>query len=179
MTNVLFRLREYDDAFRDLFGRVMRAHAEEACAASTTFAGREVIVTAPGLSASKEDPDRASTGYHTSQVTLPSGEPLKNEPFDMKVPFRFNLSDMINGDVDAFTTSVEASGVGRQYPVRAKTMTFAVPLGTLQAMRGGFKTGATVQAAQATRTDLLLETLALRHQLGVLARSHRRIRPSD
>ena len=28
----------------------------------------------------------------------------------MKVPFRFNLSDMINGDVDAFTTSVEASG---------------------------------------------------------------------
>jgi hypothetical protein len=122
MTNVLFRLREYDDAFRDLFGRVMRAHAEEACAASTTFAGREVIVAAPGLSASKEDPDRASTGYHTSQVTLPSGEPLKNEPFDMKVPFRFNLSDMINGDVDAFTTSVEASGVGRQYPVRAKTI---------------------------------------------------------
>lgn len=54
-----------------------------------------------------------------------------------------------------------------------------MPLGTLQAMRGGFKTGATVQAAQATRTDLLLETLALRHQFGVLARSHRRIRPSD
>ena len=28
----------------------------------------------------------------------------------MKVPFRFNLSDMVNGDVDAFTASVQASG---------------------------------------------------------------------
>ena len=58
-------------------------------------------------------------------------------------------------------------------------MTLASPLGTLQAMRGGFRTGAAVRAAQATRTDLLLETLALRHQLGVLARSNRRFRPTD
>jgi hypothetical protein len=46
-------------------------------------------------------------------------------------------------------------------------------------MRGGFKTAAPTCTAQATRIGLLLETLALRHQLGVLARSHRRIRPTD
>jgi hypothetical protein len=50
--------------------------------------------------------------------------------------------------------------VVRQYRVRQKPLTFTAPLGTLQAMRGGFKTGATVQAAQATPTDLLLEILA-------------------
>lgn len=44
---------------------------------------------------------------------------------------------------------------------------------------GGVRTGAAVRAVQATRTDLLLETLALRHQLGVLARSSRRFRPTD
>jgi hypothetical protein len=33
--------------------------------------------------------------------------------------------------------------------------------------------------SQATRRDLLLETLALRHQLGVLARSNKRFRPAD
>ena len=58
-------------------------------------------------------------------------------------------------------------------------LTLVSPLGTLQAMRGGFRTGAAIRSAQATRTDLLLETLALRHQLGVLARSHRRFRPTD
>ena len=42
-------------------------------------------------------------------------------------------------------------------------------------MRDRVRSGAT----QATRTDLLLETLALRHQLGVLARSNRRCRPTD
>jgi putative transposase len=36
-----------------------------------------------------------------------------------------------------------------------------------------------VRSAQATRRDLLLETLALRHQLGVLARSNKRFRPVD
>ena len=92
MANILFRLREYDDAFRDLFGRAMRAHAEEAY---------------PFL---KGIPTEPRPDIHTTQVTLPSGEPLKNEPFEMKVPFRFNLTDMIKGDVDAFTASVEASG---------------------------------------------------------------------
>src|SRR5438093_12713712 len=46
-------------------------------------------------------------------------------------------------------------------------------------MRDVFRTGAAVQSARATRRDLLLETLALRHQVGVLARSNRRFRPSD
>jgi len=46
-------------------------------------------------------------------------------------------------------------------------------------MRGGFKTAATAPAPQATRIDLVLETLALRHQLAVLARSHRRFRATD
>ena len=60
-----------------------------------------------------------------------------------------------------------------------KSFDVASPLGTLQPMRGGVRTGAAVRAAQATRTDLLLETLALRHQLGVLARSHRRFCSTD
>ena len=64
-------------------------------------------------------------------------------------------------------------------PSEQKPLTSASPLGTLQAMRGGFRTGAAVRAVQATRKDLLLETLALRHQLSVLARSHRRFRPTD
>ena len=64
-------------------------------------------------------------------------------------------------------------------PSGRKALTLASPLGTLQAMRGSFRTGAAVRATQATRTDLLLETLALRHQLGVLARSNRRFRPTD
>jgi len=46
-------------------------------------------------------------------------------------------------------------------------------------MRGGFKTTATAPAAQATRMDLMLETLALRHQLAVFARSPRRFRATD
>src|SRR5262245_26355988 len=46
-------------------------------------------------------------------------------------------------------------------------------------MRGSFKTAATAPAARATRLDLLLEMLALRHQLAVLSRSNRRFRPTD
>jgi hypothetical protein len=60
-----------------------------------------------------------------------------------------------------------------------KSLTVGSPLGILQAMRGGFTTGATVRSAGPTRRDLLLEILALRHQLGVLARSNRRFRPAD
>ena len=43
-------------------------------------------------------------------------------------------------------------------------------------MRAVITTGTAVQSARATRRDLLLEILALRHQLGVLARSKRRFR---
>jgi hypothetical protein len=46
-------------------------------------------------------------------------------------------------------------------------------------MRDVFRTGAGVQAASSTGINLLLESLALRHQLNVLARSNRRFRPSD
>jgi hypothetical protein len=46
-------------------------------------------------------------------------------------------------------------------------------------MRAVIKTGAAVRSARATRRDLLFETLALRHQLGVLARSNRRFRQAD
>jgi hypothetical protein len=41
------------------------------------------------------------------------------------------------------------------------------------------RTGGAVRSARGTRRDLLLETLALRHQLGVLARSTKRFRPAD
>ena len=88
----LFYLREYDEAFRDVLSRVIRLRGEEAY---------------PLL---KEIPTEPRPAIHTSQVTLPSGEALTNEPFEMKVAFRFNLSDMVSGDIDAFTASAEASG---------------------------------------------------------------------
>jgi hypothetical protein len=40
-------------------------------------------------------------------------------------------------------------------------------------------TVAAIRFAWSTRLDLLLDSLALRHQLGVLARSNRRFRPAD
>jgi homeodomain-containing protein len=46
-------------------------------------------------------------------------------------------------------------------------------------MRDALRTVDALRAALLTRRDLLLECLALRHQLGVLARSDRRFRPSD
>ena len=61
-------------------------------------------------------------------------------------------------------------------PSGQKPLTSASPLGTLQAMRGGFTAGAGGQGAQATRIDLLLQTLACatnsassRVRLGVFA----------
>ena len=88
----LFYLREYDEAFRDVFSRVIRLRGEEAY---------------PLL---KEIPTEPRPAIHTSQVTLPSGEALTNEPCELKVAFRFNLSDMVSGHIDAFTASAEASG---------------------------------------------------------------------
>src|ERR1700676_3696930 len=52
-------------------------------------------------------------------------------------------------------------------------------LARLQAMRDVFRTVAALRSALSAHSDLLLESLALRHQLGVLARSDRRFRPSD
>jgi len=91
----LFYLREYDQAFRDVFSRVIRLRGEEA------------------YPLPKEIPTEPRPAIHTSQVTLPSGEALTSEPFEMKVAFRFNLSDMVSGHIDAFTASADASG--REY----------------------------------------------------------------
>src|SRR6266851_3953766 len=46
-------------------------------------------------------------------------------------------------------------------------------------MRDVFRTVAALRSALSTRRNLLLEHLALRHQLGVRARSGRRFRPAD
>jgi hypothetical protein len=46
-------------------------------------------------------------------------------------------------------------------------------------MRDVFRTVAALRSALSARRDLLLENLALRHQLGVLARPDRRFHPSD
>ena len=46
-------------------------------------------------------------------------------------------------------------------------------------MRDALRTVAAVRPALSTRRELVLEGLALRHQLGVLARSNRRFRASD
>ena len=58
-------------------------------------------------------------------------------------------------------------------------LTLARWLAILRAMRHVVRTVAAIRFALSTRRDLLLEILALRHQLGVLARSNRRFRASD
>jgi len=60
-----------------------------------------------------------------------------------------------------------------------KPLTLASPVGTLRGDASRHPDGCCGPMARATRRDLLLETLALRHQLGVLARSNKRFRPAD
>jgi hypothetical protein len=60
-----------------------------------------------------------------------------------------------------------------------KSLTFAQLMARLQAMRHAFWTVAALRSALSARGNVLLEILALHHQLGVLARSDRRFRPSD
>jgi len=55
----------------------------------------------------------------------------------------------------------------------------ASPADTLQTMRAVITTDDTLRSPRPARRDLLLETLALRHQLGVLARSNKRFRAAD
>jgi hypothetical protein len=57
-------------------------------------------------------------------------------------------------------------------------LTFAPLLARLQAMCEAFRTVAALRSALSTRANLLLEILALRHQLGVLARRVRKLGPS-
>src|SRR2546425_2072504 len=58
------------------------------------------------------------------------------------------------------------------------SLTLAHRLAILHAMSGGFWAVAALRSVLSTRRDLLLESLALRHQLGVRS-SDRRFRPSD
>ena len=52
-------------------------------------------------------------------------------------------------------------------------------MAVLRAMQHVVRTLAAIRFALSTRRDLLLEMLALRHQLAVVTRSNRRFRPSD
>lgn len=47
------------------------------------------------LTPAERNPTEPRPAIHTSQVTLPTGQTLTNEPFEMKIAFRFNLSDMV------------------------------------------------------------------------------------
>src|SRR6516165_4416579 len=60
-----------------------------------------------------------------------------------------------------------------------KSLTLALLPAMPRPMRYALRTVAVLRSALCTRRDLLLEILALRHQLGVLSRSNRRFRPSD
>jgi hypothetical protein len=60
-----------------------------------------------------------------------------------------------------------------------KSVTVARRLAILPTMRDAFGAVGALRSTLAERRDLILEYLALRHQLGVLARSGRRFRPSD
>lgn len=62
---------------------------------------------------------------------------------------------------------------------KQKSLTLTQRLGHSTRVRDVFRTVAALRSALSTRRDLLLENLALRHQLGVLARSDRRFRASD
>ena len=62
---------------------------------------------------------------------------------------------------------------------RQNKLTLAPRLATLRAMLDVFRAVAAVRLALSTRRDLLLESLALRHQLGVLVRSNRSFRAAD
>ena len=58
-------------------------------------------------------------------------------------------------------------------------MTFVPLLAILRAMRDGIRTVDALRSAVSARRDLFLEHLALRHQVGILARSNRRFRAAD
>jgi hypothetical protein len=58
-----------------------------------------------------------------------------------------------------------------------KSLTLALRPAILRPMRYALRTVAVLRSALCTRRDLLLEILALRHQLGVRSRSDRRFRP--
>ena len=58
-------------------------------------------------------------------------------------------------------------------------MTLAWRMAILQPVRAAFRTIVALRIALSVRRDLLIECLALRHQLAVLGRSDRRFRPSD
>jgi len=62
---------------------------------------------------------------------------------------------------------------------RENGLTLASPADTLQTMRAVITTDDTLRSPRPARRDLLLETLALRHQLGVLARSNKHFRAAD
>src|SRR5262252_7558431 len=69
-----------------------------------------------------------------------------------------------------------ASPISRPDTIR---LTAGWQLASLRAMRRIVQTIAAIRFALSTRRDLLLEVLALRHQLGVLARSNRRFRSAN
>jgi hypothetical protein len=58
-------------------------------------------------------------------------------------------------------------------------LTLGWRLAILQPMRDALRTVAALRSALFVRIDVFFEILALRHQLGVLARSDRRFRPAD
>src|SRR5438552_15427144 len=60
-----------------------------------------------------------------------------------------------------------------------KSLTCAQLPAILQAMSAASWLVAALRSALCARRDVLLEILALRHQVGVLGRSDRRFRPSD
>src|SRR4029453_10805653 len=84
------------------------------------------------------------------------------------------IYDLAAGTITAFRLLCLANIAAVQEP-----LTLVSPIATLRAMRDVSRSCAAVRSASSTRGDLLLESLALRHQVSVLARSNRRFRPSD
>src|SRR5918995_4346544 len=68
--------------------------------------------------------------------------------------------NQISGDALDIRQGSLYPAVARHFPSGRKPLTSASSLDTLQAMRSGFRTDYAVRSGQATRADLLLETLA-------------------
>src|SRR5258705_7588291 len=84
-----------------------------------------------------------------------------------------------SGAVDRGPRSARIEPVPRQYCVRNNSFDVGAVACILRSMRHVVRMVVAIRFALSTRRDLLLEILALRHQLHVLVRSNRRFRPSD
>ena len=115
---------------------------------------------------------RAAVGWNTGDPNL-QGAVLALDVGHQ--PFEFWLA------VQAFEMRIPLSfaNIACRRKLSQIALTFAPPLAMLPAMCDAFRAVPVLRLALSARRELLLEILALRHQLSVLGRTDGRFRPSD